>query len=46
MTIAIYPGSFDPVNNGHLDIIARSSAIFEKVIVGVMEQGMNKSSLV
>ncbi len=36
MTIAIYPGSFDPVTNGHLDIIARSSAIFEKVIVGVM----------
>lgn len=36
MTIAIYPGSFDPITNGHLDIISRSSDIFEKVIVGVM----------
>lgn len=36
MTIAIYPGSFDPVTYGHLDIITRSSEIFEKVIVGVM----------
>lgn len=36
MTIAIYPGSFDPITNGHLDIIRRSSRIFEKVIVGVM----------
>lgn len=36
MTIAIYPGSFDPVTNGHLDIILRSSEIFEKVVVAVM----------
>jgi pantetheine-phosphate adenylyltransferase len=36
MTIAIYPGSFDPVTYGHLDIIYRSSEIFEKVVVGVM----------
>lgn len=36
MTIAIYPGSFDPITNGHLDIIERSSMIFEKVIIGVM----------
>ena len=34
--IAIYPGSFDPCTNGHLDIIERSSAIFEKVIVAVL----------
>lgn len=33
--IAIYPGSFDPVTNGHLDIIQRSSKIFEKVVVAV-----------
>lgn len=34
--IAIYPGSFDPCTNGHLDIIERSSRIFEKVIVAVL----------
>ncbi len=36
MRIAIYPGSFDPVTNGHLDIIKRSSKLFDKVIVGVL----------
>ena len=35
MRIAIYPGSFDPVTNGHLDIIRRSAKIFGKVIVTV-----------
>ncbi|HHW69791.1 MAG TPA: pantetheine-phosphate adenylyltransferase [Clostridiales bacterium] len=35
MNIAIYPGSFDPVTNGHLDVIKRSSKIFDKVIVAV-----------
>ena len=34
--IAIYPGSFDPVTNGHLDIIKRASRIFDKVIVAVL----------
>lgn len=33
---AIYPGSFDPVTFGHLDIIHRSSKIFDKIIVGVL----------
>lgn len=33
---AIYPGSFDPVTFGHLDIIKRSSAMFDEVIVGVL----------
>ncbi len=36
MTKAIYPGSFDPVTLGHLDIIERSAAIMDKVIVGVL----------
>ena len=36
MTIAVYPGTFDPVTNGHLDIIARASKLFDVVIVGVL----------
>ncbi len=36
MKIAIYPGSFDPVTLGHLDIIERASALFDKLIVVVM----------
>ena len=36
MKTVICPGSFDPVTNGHLDIISRSSALFDKVIVVVM----------
>lgn len=36
MARAIYPGSFDPVTLGHLDIIKRSAKIFDKVIVGVL----------
>ena len=35
MGIAVYPGSFDPVTNGHLDIIARGARIFERLIVAV-----------
>ena len=34
--IAIYPGSFDPVTSGHLDIIKRSAKLFDKIIVVVM----------
>ena len=33
--IAVYPGTFDPITNGHLDVIYRASKIFTKVIVGV-----------
>ena len=36
MSIAIYPGSFDPITNGHLDIITRLSKIYDEVIVGVL----------
>lgn len=36
MSIAIYPGSFDPVTLGHYDIIKRSSVMFDEVIIGVL----------
>ncbi len=35
MTIAIYPGTFDPITNGHSDLIVRASKLFEKVIVAI-----------
>ena len=38
MAIAIYPGSFDPITLGHLDIIKRASSIFDKLIVGVYDR--------
>ena len=37
MRIAVYPGSFDPITYGHLDIIQRSSKVFDKVIVAVVK---------
>ncbi len=37
MKIAIYPGSFDPVTNGHKDIIDRGSRLFDRLIVAVLE---------
>ncbi|MDY6352348.1 MAG: pantetheine-phosphate adenylyltransferase [Lachnospiraceae bacterium] len=43
MKIAIYPGSFDPVTLGHLDIIRRSAAMFDKLIVAVLNNSAKKS---
>lgn len=40
--IAIYPGSFDPLTNGHIDIIERSLCIFDKVIVAVLKNPNKK----
>lgn len=36
MRIAVYPGSFDPITNGHLDIIERAARVYDSVIVGVL----------
>ncbi|HEV8403259.1 MAG TPA: pantetheine-phosphate adenylyltransferase [Candidatus Limnocylindrales bacterium] len=35
-TIAVYPGSFDPITNGHLDIVARALTVFDSVVVAVL----------
>ena len=36
MTTALYPGSFDPITFGHLDVIRRATAVFDKLVVGVL----------
>jgi len=36
---AVYPGTFDPVTYGHLDVIARASALYDKVFIGVAHSG-------
>ncbi len=40
--VAVCPGSYDPVTNGHLDIIARAARVFERVVVGVVNQPVRK----
>ena len=45
MNIAIYPGSFDPITNGHLDLIKRSSKLFDKLIVAISNESVNKKYL-
>ncbi len=45
MRIAIYPGSYDPITNGHMDIIERSSKLFDKLIVAVAKNADKNSSL-
>ena len=45
MKTAIYPGSFDPITNGHLDIIERAVHIFDKVIVSIARNGEKGKSL-
>jgi pantetheine-phosphate adenylyltransferase len=34
---AVYPGTFDPITNGHIDLVARAAPLFEKIVVGVAE---------
>ncbi|MBN1188305.1 MAG: pantetheine-phosphate adenylyltransferase [Dehalococcoidales bacterium] len=42
MTIALYPGSFDPITNGHLDVAVRASRLFEKIIIGIYHSPAEK----
>lgn len=43
MRKAIYPGSFDPITNGHLDVLARASHLFDELIVGVAQDNQKQS---
>ncbi|MGN0241739.1 MAG: pantetheine-phosphate adenylyltransferase [Candidatus Weimeria sp.] len=43
MRTAIYPGSFDPITFGHLDIIKRSASMFDRLVVGVLNNSAKKS---
>ena len=45
MTVAVYPGSFDPMTNGHLDVVIRAAKLFEKLIIGVYDTPDNKRLL-
>jgi len=45
MTVALYPGSFDPVTNGHLDIVRRALAVFDRVVVAVLENPRKQALL-
>ena len=45
MKIAIYPGSFDPITKGHLDILQNAAEIFDKVIIAVAKNGEKKGFL-
>ncbi|MGZ4197208.1 MAG: adenylyltransferase/cytidyltransferase family protein, partial [Solirubrobacteraceae bacterium] len=42
--IAICPGTFDPITHGHLDVISRASAMYDQVIVGVVNLPWRKGS--
>lgn len=45
MKIAVYPGTFDPVTNGHTDLVRRAVRIFDKIVVGVAASPKKKSWL-
>jgi pantetheine-phosphate adenylyltransferase len=45
MISAICPGSYDPVTNGHVDVIQRAAAIFDRIVVGVVRDPLHKQTL-
>ena len=45
MITAIYPGTYDPVTNGHVDVITRAAQIFDRVVVGVVGNPQHKAPM-
>jgi pantetheine-phosphate adenylyltransferase len=45
MTHAVYPGSFDPLHNGHLDVIRRAARIYDRLTVAVLDNPLKESKL-
>ena len=45
MITAIYPGTYDPVTNGHVDVISRAAEIFDRVVVGVVGNPQHKQPM-
>ena len=45
MITAIYPGTYDPVTNGHIDVIKRAAAIFDRVVIGVVNEPRHKKPM-
>src|SRR5438876_10803875 len=45
MITAIYPGTFDPVTNGHVDVIERAAGIFDRLVIGVVGNPLHKQPM-
>ena len=45
MITAIYPGTYDPVTNGHVDVITRAANVFDRVVVGVVREPAHKQTM-
>ena len=45
MSLAVYPGSFDPITNGHLDVLRRAVAVFDRVVFAVLTNPRKQSLL-
>ena len=43
--VAVYPGTFDPITNGHVDLVSRAAPLFDKIIVGIAESAGKGPSL-
>jgi pantetheine-phosphate adenylyltransferase len=43
--IAVYPGTYDPITNGHLDLVERAAPLFERLVVGVAESPAKRPAL-
>jgi pantetheine-phosphate adenylyltransferase len=42
---AIVPGSYDPVTNGHIDVIARAASVFDRIVIGVVREPLHKTPM-